>query len=168
MPSIHLKAKDGHNISGYIIHSARIHVCVCTGGFAMYKPHVNCGFMTSHKLDKNMAVNFEPGVSLQTPSEIDSLLAPNEDATTITSSFPCKLRYRARRVRSKGAVLVLVWTFLAFCCPLIVATLFQSVVHMPFWFGVLQGVIVAVLYLVAGWLADVYFGRYKVIEPLFC
>ena len=58
-----------------------------------------------------MAVNIEPGVSLQTPSEIDSLLAPNEDATTITSSFPCKLRYRARRVRSKGAVLVLVWHF---------------------------------------------------------
>ena len=57
-------------------------------------------------------MNFEPGVSLQTPSEVDSLLPLNEDAATITSSFHCKLRYRARRVRSKGAVLVLVWTFL--------------------------------------------------------
>ena len=110
-------------------------------------------------------MNFESGVSLQTPSEVDSLLAPNEDATTTTSSFHCKLRYRARRVRSKGAVLVLAWSFLPFCCSSSVYTFLQSVVQMPlFGFGVLDGVATAALYLLAGWLADVYFGRYKVIR----
>ena len=109
-------------------------------------------------------MNFEPGVSLQTPSEVDSLLPLNEDATTITSSFHCKLRYRARRVRSKGAVLVLAWSFLPWCCSLSVSTFLQSVVDMQFGFEVLGGVTTAALYFLAGWLADVYFGRYKVIR----
>ena len=111
-----------------------------------------------------MAVNFDSGNRLQTANEIDNLLPLSEDAATITSSFRCKLRYRARRVRSKGAVLVLVWSFLTVSCPLIVDILFRSVVRMPFGFGVLDGVATAVLYLLAGWLADVYFGRYKVIR----
>ena len=111
-----------------------------------------------------MAVNFDSGNHLQTVNEIDNLLPLSEDAATITSSFRCKLRYRARRVQSKGAVLVLVWSFLALSCPLIMDALFQSVVRTPFGFGVLDGVATAVLYLLAGWLADVYFGRYKVIR----
>ena len=67
-------------------------------------------------------------------------------------------------MRSKGAVLVLVWTFLTWYCSSSVGTLFQSVVDMPFGFEVLDGVTTAALYLLAGWLADVYFGRYKVIR----
>ena len=109
-------------------------------------------------------MNFEPGVSLQTPSEVDSLLPLNEDATTITSSFQCKLRYQARRVRSKGAVLVLAWSFLPWYCSSSVDTFLLSVVDMPFGFEVLDGVTRAALYLLAGWLTDVYFGRYKVIR----
>ena len=112
-----------------------------------------------------MAVNFDSGNRLQTANETDNLLPLSEDAAIITSSFRCKLRYRARRVRSKGAVLVLVWSFLTVSCPLIVDILFRSVVRMPlFGFEVLDGVATAVLYLLAGWLADVYFGRYKVIR----
>jgi len=41
-------------------------------------------------------------------------------------------------------------------------SLFQSVV--PFRFDALDGVVTAAPYLLAGWLADVYFGRYKVIR----
>ena len=109
-------------------------------------------------------MNFEPGVSLQTPSEVDSLLPLNEDATTITSSFHCKLRYRARTVRSKGAVLVLAWSFLPWYCSSSVDTFLRSVVDMPLGFEVLDGVTRAALCLIAGWLTDVYFGRYKVIR----
>jgi len=112
-----------------------------------------------------MAINVEPGSSLQTPNELsetDNLLPPNKDDTSIILPFHCKLEYRARRVRSKGAVLVLVWSFLAFISSSIVGILIQSVV--PFSFDALDGVVIAALYLLAGWLADVYFGRYKVIR----
>ena len=33
-----------------------------------------------------------------------------------------------------------------------------------FNFGIVLGVVMAVLYVFAGWLADVYFGRYKVMK----
>ena len=108
-----------------------------------------------------MYVNSEPGISLQAPTETDNR-PPNKDDTSIIPPFHCKLEYRARRVRSKGAVLVLVWSLLASISPSIVRILIQSVV--PFRFEALDGVATAALFLLAGWLADVYFGRYKVIQ----
>jgi len=109
-----------------------------------------------------MAVNFEPGTSLQTPTDTDNLLPPNKDDTSTIPPFHCKPGYRARRVQSKGAVLVLVWSFLAYMCSSIVVILIQSVV--PFWFVAFVAGVTAALYFLAGWLADVYFGRYKVIR----
>ena len=106
-------------------------------------------------------MNSEPGISLQAPTETDNLLPPNKDDTSIIPPFHCKPGYWARRVRSKGAVLVLVWSFLAYISSSIVEVLIQSVV--PFRFEALDGVVTAALFLLAGWLADVYFGRYKVI-----
>ena len=76
--------------------------------------------MTSHANRRKMAVNFESGVSLQTPNKLSEIHDLNEDATTITSSFHCKLRYRARRVQSKGAVLDLSYMVLFFKCGHIV------------------------------------------------
>jgi len=67
-------------------------------------------------------------------------------------------------VQSKGAVLVLVWSFLAYMCSSIVGMLIKSVV--PFMFEGLVGGVTAALYFLAGWLADVYFGRYKVIRAV--
>ena len=104
-------------------------------------------------------MNVESEVSLQTPSEIDSLLSHNKETTPL---FHCKLGCQARRVRSKGAVLVLVWSYLSMSSSVCMDSLFQSVV--PFRFEILDGVVTAALYLLAGWLADVYFGRYKVIR----
>jgi len=109
-----------------------------------------------------MAVNFESGNSLQTPSETDNLLPPRNEDTTTIPSFHCKLEYRVRRVRSKGAILVLVWSILTLSCSTTVDTLIQSVV--PFRFDVLDGVATAALYLLAGCLADVYFERYKMVR----
>jgi len=65
-------------------------------------------------------------------------------------------------VKGSLAVLVLVWSLLASISPSIVRILIQSVV--PFRFEALDGVATAALFLLAGWLADVYFGRYKVIQ----
>ena len=95
-----------------------------------------------------MAVNFESGNSLQTPSEADNLLPPKNEDTTTIPSFHCKLEYRVRKVQSKGAVLVLVWSILTLSCSTTVDTLIQSVV--PFRFDVLDGVVTAALYLLAG------------------
>ena len=64
-------------------------------------------------------------------------------------------------MRSKGAVLVIVWSSLTWACNTIVNVdvIFQSSV-----FEIINGLGTAVLYLFAGWLANVYFGRYKVIK----
>ena len=94
-------------------------------------------------------MNFEPGISLQTPTETDNLPPPNKDVTSVILPFHCKLGYRARRVRSKGAVLVLVWSFLANMCSSIVGMLIWSLV--PFRFKGLVGGVTAALFFLAGW-----------------
>ena len=108
----------------------------------------------------------ESAVSLQTITpnnlrETENLLQCDQEAPTFTRPCHCGQRYRARRVRSKGAVLVIVWSLLTWACNTIVNAdvIFQSSV-----FEIINGLGTAVLYLFAGWLADVYFGRYKVIK----
>ena len=108
----------------------------------------------------------ESAVSLQTVTpnnlrETESLLHCDQEAPTSTLPCHCGQRYRARRVRSKGAVLVIVWILLTWACSTIVNAdvIFQSSV-----FKIINGLGIAVLYLFAGWLTDVYFGRYKVIK----
>ena len=64
-------------------------------------------------------------------------------------------------MRSKGAVLVLTWNLLASACPKVDLT-FQPIG--VFNFEIINGVVTAVLFLFAGFLADVYFGRYKVMK----
>ena len=64
-------------------------------------------------------------------------------------------------MRSKGAVLVIVWSLLTWACSTIVNAdvFFQSLA-----FKIINGLGIAVLYPFGGWLADVYFGRYKVMK----
>ena len=93
--------------------------------------------------------------------ETDSLLLHDQQATTLIPSCHCTPRYQARRVRSKGAVLVLTWNLLASACPKVDLT-FQPIG--VFNFEIINGVVTAVLFLFAGFLADVYFGRYKVMK----
>ena len=67
--------------------------------------------------------------------------------------------YQVRKVGSKGALLVLTWTCLVFS-----SYINRVIVHN----GFTQGAIVTAIFILccpfAGWLADVYFGRYKVMQ----
>ena len=99
-------------------------------------------------------------------SERDSLLPFDQEATTSIPSFPCRPGYRARRVRSKGAVLVIIWYLLASACAQSVVFIVQTITTFigGYNFETVNGVVSALLMVFAGWLADVYFGRYKVMK----
>ena len=73
---------------------------------------------------------------------------------------------RVRRVRSKGAILVLIWNFLVAASYVMTASKVKfsdtlSTYEVVFY--TLQALFTVVSLLLAGWLADVYFGRYKVM-----
>ena len=79
----------------------------------------------------------------------------HRDTATCSKTTVYRPTYHIRKVKSKGAILVLVWTFLLtslFYC----LTVYLSHIKINFigWSVTLP---------IAGWLADVYFGRYKVI-----
>ena len=108
----------------------------------------------------------ESTVCLQN-SEADSLLPFDQEATTSIPSCNCGPGYRPRIVRSKGAVLVIVWSLLTWACHFASLKVDSSVISKfmgVFNFGIVTGVVEAVLYVFAGWLADVYVGRYKVMK----
>ena len=75
----------------------------------------------------------------------------------------CKPTFRIRHLRNKGAILILLWNYL-------IATAFFAVVSkgsaddqytLPFIVFLTAGGLTLV---VAGWVADVCFGRYKVMR----
>ena len=104
------------------------------------------------------------GMQAESPSETDSLLLHDPDKITSHISSCRTPRYQARRVKSKGTVLVIVWILLTMLSRTSVNV---EVISKPlggFNFGIVVGVVLAVLYVFAGWLADVYFGRYKVMK----
>ena len=72
----------------------------------------------------------------------------------------CKVRYHLRILKNKGAILVLVWNFMVFF------TVNYVMVHIKtsndLFYAVIF-VVISILLPVAGWLSDVWFGRYKVI-----
>ena len=77
----------------------------------------------------------------------------------------CRPGYRVRRVRSKGAVLVLVWSLLPWACyASMVDVISQSIEIFKIEIEIVNGLGIVVVCLLAGWLADVYVGRYKVMK----
>ena len=68
-------------------------------------------------------------------------------------------------MRSKGAVLVIIWYLLASACDTSVGYSVQTKIRSisGYNFETVNGVVTAVLLVIAGWLA-VYFGRYKVMK----
>ena len=69
----------------------------------------------------------------------------------------CQLSYRVRRLKNRGAVLVLLWTFLVTC----IFYFYENENH-----GIVLNIQLAAGCLtlpIAGWLADIYFGRYKLM-----
>ena len=72
----------------------------------------------------------------------------------------CIVRYRPRILKNKGAILVLVWIFMVFFtinCATLETETSRDLQH------ALIFTVISILLPVAGWLADVRFGRYKVI-----
>ena len=66
----------------------------------------------------------------------------------------CKtLTYRMRKIKHKGAILILIWSYL-------VISVFHYFARSHLRYQLLAG---GVALLFAGWLADVYLGRYKVM-----
>ena len=115
-----------------------------------------------------MATNSESAVCLgavipNNRKETENLLPCDQEAPTSTRPCHCGQRYRARRVRSKGAVLVIVWSLLTWACST-ASSVNVDVIFQYSVYKIINGLGIAVLYLFAGWLADVYFGRYKVMK----
>ena len=74
--------------------------------------------------------------------------------------------YRLRKIRSRGAALVLVWSVLVytgyFSSVTNINSLLQELLHPVS--NIIEEIGQIVVYLLAVWLADVYFGRYKVVR----
>ena len=76
-------------------------------------------------------------------------------------SICCKPSFRLRKLKNKGAILVLLWSFLCLSVPFF----FYSNKKDNHWIHSLVQVIVFSMTLsIAGWIADVRFGRYRVIK----
>lgn len=70
--------------------------------------------------------------------------------------------YKPRRVRHKGAILTLVWNFSGFFAYHLFVESTRAK-HFDYSYNIGYGLVV-IIYPISGWLADVYFGRYKVIK----
>ena len=73
-----------------------------------------------------------------------------------------KPRYRLRRVKNKGAILVLIWSYLVSSMYFYISYN-ASRIYSYSVFGMIQ-ITVGLTIPLAGWLADIRFGRYKVIR----
>ena len=74
----------------------------------------------------------------------------------------CKPTYQMRKLRNKGAILVLVWNFLlANVSHYLVVSVYKPAGTIVVTIGT---VTLGITLPFAGWLADVYLGRYKVIR----
>jgi peptide/histidine transporter 3/4 len=72
------------------------------------------------------------------------------------------MTYKPRRFRHKGALLTLLWNFLVLCLFVFILTS-RKVYTFNYNFQIGFGV-TAVIFPVAGWVADVYVGRYRMLK----
>ena len=92
------------------------------------------------------------------------------DTVTNRTFKPCLSSCRMRCLKGKGALLVLVWNMLTFSYFGAQSEILQEVLgsSKPYtWIFsglVIRSVFLILFYPLAGWLADVYFGRYRVIR----
>ena len=90
-----------------------------------------------------------------------SLLNPNKNTDNKKHSTSCckQAYYRPRRVKNKGALLVLVWNFLTMSVFYLINDYLSEKYLLKIWLGVF-----GLTLLVAGWLADTRIGRYNVVR----
>ena len=98
--------------------------------------------------------------------ELSDSIGKSEEQTLLVSEslikqqrkINCKPMYRVRKLKNKGAIIVLVWNFL-------IASVFNHLTAFVVPYGLQITIVVFGLTLpFAGWLADIRFGRYKVIR----
>ena len=79
-----------------------------------------------------------------------------QDSTFTIREKYCKLTYKIRTFKNKGAILLLIWNVLVInlLCYLLTETLLEGIHFIALLFTLP----------IAGWLADVYLGCYKVIQ----
>ena len=96
-------------------------------------------------------------------SHMDSLLLQSRQSSTGIQKKPW-----CRHISSKGAALVLMWTILVYGCYYNSIQLSNRVTWLPEFMSSAPGVVSVMIFVLccplAGWLADVYFGRYKVMS----
>ena len=97
-------------------------------------------------------------------SEADPLLTPRQDHRQL-SCCSCKLSYKPRKFSSKGAVLVLLWQLLAVSAfPNMKPVHHLTDDSVDTSLGVISVLVTLVTCVSVGWLADVRFGRFKVVK----
>ena len=70
----------------------------------------------------------------------------------------CKPTYRVRKLKNKGAIIVFVWNFF-------IASVFNHLMAFVVPYGLeITMATLGLTLLLAGWLADIHFGHYKVIR----
>ena len=98
----------------------------------------------------------------------NEVLAPLRPVSLLSSEFTtkerlsiyCKPSFRFRRLKNKGAILVLVWSY--FCLSLL--SFYQKIGQSyPVALFSTEIIVLGLTLSVAGWIADVHFGRYRVI-----
>ena len=68
----------------------------------------------------------------------------------------CKFLYQRRKLKNKGAIVVIIWNYLVASLAFYLATRVSD--YKPYFMAC------SFVLPFSGWLADVYFGRYKVIR----
>ena len=102
----------------------------------------------------------EDSTELMTPLRHNISLESRELTTMERLSILCKPSFQLRRLKNKGAVLVLVWSY--FCTSVLYFYLKSNEDNYGVKFLVQAGAL-GVTLSIAGWIADVRFGRYRVI-----
>ena len=74
----------------------------------------------------------------------------------------CRISYQMRKLKNKGAILVLVWSFMVMSVLNYLANNLLISYHDILSYSVIT--IIGVTLPITGWLADVQFGRYKIIH----
>ena len=105
----------------------------------------------------NTSGHLEPVVS-----STDTMLSTSDFTVRERLRHCLKPRYRMRRIKNKGAILILVWNFLLSSIYHYVSYVAPEVYSGPVFTAML--VVIGVTVPLAGWLADVRFGRYRVIS----
>lgn len=96
---------------------------------------------------------------------INRSVSSHDDKITVKDYLRvyCRVSYQPRRVKNKGVILVLVWNFLVYNTGLY---MIKNILNRHKYSNLVISLIlvcVGITLPVAGWLADVRFGRYKVI-----